>query len=253
MNLRKILEITLRCLAHLAVVAVVAALALSLSGVARAQAPDFRGEAHTAVPTYRGESASAPIPPSLHVKNEGGSDGAGLCVISSILANGMYQGVPGLEGGKGSQLWRTAKSRPGGYEPGKLTRLIDEVHPGEGKFSYYGSDTRVLDRLSRDGYPIGATMGTGARYGYRPIAHMVSLLHYREDGAACVVDNNFPGEYTWMPAGEFARRWKSWGEGWAWIWTRKPGEAAGVEWVVVLVAIGAAGVVLYLAWPGVPT
>lgn len=211
---------------------------------ARAQAPDARGEAVLDRPEYRGTTASAPIPAELHTRNEGGSDGQGLCVIASILTNGRYQRVPGLEGGKDSQLWREAKARPGGYHPQKLEALVDRVHPDEKWASYYGPDAAVLDRLSRQGYPIGATMNTGANYGYRRIAHMVSLLHYRSGGLACVADNNFPGKYSWMPAAEFDRRWVDHGAGWAWIWTRMPAAIAAAPGPFILLLLAAAAAVI---------
>ena len=189
----------------------------------RAQTPDSHGEVTVATPSYGGETASAPIPAEQHIRNEGGSDRAGLCVISSLIINGTYQEVPGLELGKRSELWRVAKSRPGGYDPEKLKRLLDEVMPGEMYANYYGSDPTVLDALSRQGFPIGVTMGTGQLYGYRTIAHMVSLIHYRIGGMACVVDNNDPGKYHWMPATEFDRRWiLGGGTGWAFQWRRLP-------------------------------
>jgi hypothetical protein len=188
--------------------------------------PDSRGEIALTVPEYRGVRATAPIPPSMHVRNEGGIDGAGLCVIASILANGQYQGVPGLEGGTASTLWRTAKRRPGGYSPDKLERLVSQVLPDEKWASYVGRDPSILDKLSRQGYPIGATMNTGALYGYRRIHHMISLIHYRTGEWASVVDNNDPGKYHWMPAAEFARRWVDGAYGWAWIWTRLPARPA---------------------------
>jgi len=51
---------------------------------------------------------------------------------------------------------------------------------------------------------------------------MISLVEYRTGGLACVVDNNDPGVYHWMPATEFARRWIDGGEGWAFAWSRLP-------------------------------
>ena len=197
--------------------------------------PDRRGEETTTLPQYKGVTASAPIPPDLHVQNEGGSNGAGLCVISSVLCNGQYQGVPGLVGeGKGSKLWITAKRRPGGYYPDKLAKLVEETVPGETYASYNDTDPALLDKLSRAGYPIGATMNTGAMYGYRPIHHMISLIHFRQGGTACVVDNNDPGKYHWMPAAEFQRRWIDGGTGWAWIWTRLPKAAKAAAWLAWL-------------------
>lgn len=229
------------------------AFATALSGWAGAQSPPpGRTEVHTDEPFYQGYPAAAPIPPEMHIQNEGGSDRAGLCVISSILADGMFQGVPGLEGGKNSDLWRTAKSRPGGYYPEKLTGLVDETNPGEGYASLLGKDPRDLDKLSKMGYPIGLTMDTGELYGWSKISHMVSYLLFDWDNdIACHVDNNAPGVYTWTSAREALSRAidDSMGEYWAWIWTRLPesplspgteGEDAPIfaaAAVVVLVAI----------------
>jgi hypothetical protein len=210
-------------------------LGLVLSFVSvQTQAQDFRGEIATRSTTYRGTTANAPIPPEFHIRNEGGSDGAGLCVISSILANGRFQDVPGLERGKDSELWRTAKVRPGGYSPAKLEALVNEVMPDELWASSVGTDPSILAKLSALGYPIGATMNTGSSYYYQPIHHMISLVHYDNEWA-CVVDNNDPGKYHWMPASEFAKRWIDGGVGWAWIWTRAKQVRVG-EWVVVLSA-----------------
>lgn len=241
--------------------------ALLLSPIAaRAQGPDHRGEQVLDKPVYRGERASAPIPPRYHVRNEGGSDGAGLCVISSVLANGMYQGVPGLnvpgprgpngepaQAGKGSELWRRAKAAPGGYSPDKLERLIQSSPYRNEKYaSFVGngspSDFETLEKLSRAGYPVGATMNTGALYHYQPIHHMVSLTHYRRDGWAQVVDNNRPGFYSVMPASEWNRRWPDMGITWAWIWTRLPAVLARHKSHTVLISLAIlAGTVFILA------
>jgi hypothetical protein len=228
-----------------------ALMVLTWPGLLWAQAPGNR-EMITAEPAYHGSPASAPIPSKYHVRNEGGSDGAGLCVISSVLANGMYQGVPGLDRpgndeasgtqmpGKGSALWQGAKRAPGGYSDDKLEALVKRTVPGEPYASHLGTDPSVLDRLSREGYPIGVTMNTGELYNGHPIHHMVSLLHYRSGGAACFMDNNDrPGVYRWISASAFARRWIDGGVGWAWIWTRLPATARSLflPFVVAIVAL----------------
>lgn len=210
-----------------------AALAVFTSS-ARAQQPDRRGEVALDQPEYQGVRASAPIPKELHAKNEGGSDGSGLCVVASLRINGRYQRVPGVEA-----LWAEAKKRPGGYYPEKLEKLVGEVMPQEKWASYVGTDPTVLDSWSRRGYPIGATMNTGALYGYQPIHHMISLAHYRKGQLACVVDNNDPGKFHWMPAAEYDRRWIDAGEGWAFIWTRRVGGKSAA----VVIIFCAAGVV----------
>lgn len=192
------------------------------ASIALGQEPDRRGEVSLKQPEYRGTRANAPIPPAMHIRNEGGSDGAGLCVIASLTINGAYQRVADLGEGKQSALWKAAKKRPGGYSPGKLEALLKDVMPDEKWVSSYGQDPGVLDDLSASGRPIGVTMNTGALYGYRPIHHMVSLIHYKTGELACVVDNNDPGVYHWMPAKEFLSRWYDGGAGWAFAWSKLP-------------------------------
>lgn len=249
--------------AYSVLLATVWALAAASPGAAQDGGPDRRGEIVLEAPEYQGVRANAPLPVNIHVRNEGGSDGSGLCVISSILVNGMYQGVRGLESadangnpGKGSPLWKAAKAAPGGYSPGKLQQLVDRVMPDEPWASYTGTETAVLDRLSSMGYPIGATMNTGALYSYQPIHHMISLVHYSESqDKACVVDNNRPRFYSWMSAKEFARRWIDGGEGWAWVWTRPPAVAAEKRPAGVAVLLLACGLcfLLFSRKGGTPT
>lgn len=215
------------------VVGLVVLCVAALGPIGHAQTPDRRGEVVTTAPEYHGREANAPIPPEVHFHNEGGSDGAGLCVICSVILNGIYQGVPGLDvpgrdertgrdvGGKGSELWLAAKRAPGGYSPEKLAELVKRVMPGERYVSYLGDDYEVLKKLSAQGYPVAVTMSTGSLYGYRTVAHMVSGIHF-DDDYACIVDNNDPGRYYWMPKQEFLRRWMTGGIGWAWWWLRHP-------------------------------
>jgi hypothetical protein len=214
------------------------ALALALSALP-AYGQDRHGEIVTDAPEYNGTTAAAPIPPELHIRNEGGSDDAGLCVIASLVINGAYQGVPGLEGLKDSALWRTAKSRPGGYYPEKLERLLHELYPDEQWISWEGDGTDLLQHYASQGYPIAATMKTGALYGYKPIHHMISLVHLDEN-LACVVDNNDPGKYHWMPAAEYARRFTDGPKGWGVVWLRRPGGdlPGGVSTLEVCLLLG---------------
>ena len=196
---------------------IVFALLLLLFGASKNARGDEARERRTDAPRLGPTTANAPIPPALHLKNTGGSDGAGLCVPSSLTINGRYQGVPGIE-----DILPLARTRPGGYGPDKLAGLLRETVPGEKYASYVGTDTAVLAKLSAQGLPVGATMNTGQLYGYRPIHHMVSLAHYDERAdLACVVDNNEPGTFVWMKAREFARRWIDGGTGWAFVWLRR--------------------------------
>lgn len=181
-----------------------------------AQQPDHRGEVVTTEPEWRGVKANAPIPPYMHILNEGGSDGAGLCVIASNVIDGAYQDVPGLNEGKESPVWLMAKKRPGGYYPDKLERLFREAGLETAWFSAEGSADEllpVIEFYTKQGVPVGVTMNTGQLYYYQTIAHMVSCIHLDETWA-CIVDNNNPGKYHWMPRAEFARRLTGGNVGW---------------------------------------
>lgn len=187
-----------------------------LSHSSYAQGPDRRGEEVTTVPEYRGTRANAPIPPEFHIRNEGGSDGAGLCVISSLVINGAYQGVEDLGKLKDSKLWRAAKSQPGGYYPEKLEKLLKATYPDAKWVSFEGTTLDELKKYNVQGLPVGATMNTGQLYNYMPIHHMISAVHVGD--RVCVVDNNDPGKYHWMPESEYLRRYVDGRTGWSFVW-----------------------------------
>lgn len=183
--------------------------------------PDERGEAWAQV-EYDGTTAYCPIPRNLRQKNTGGSDGAGLCVIASQVTDGNHQGLMAAV----EKLWAVAKTRPGGYYPGKLKALMAEHAPDVPYKSYEGADVAWMEGVLKTGIPIGVTYGTGRGYQYQQIAHMVSLVHL-DSKATGIIDNNFPGFVAWMPTSEFARRFVLGpGDGWAFyldVPTRKPG------------------------------
>lgn len=172
--------------------------------------PDDRGEFWAQV-EHDGVTAYCPIPVEMRKKNEGGTDGAGLCVIASQVTDSNWQQI----GEVGATLWKTAKQRRGGYWPERLKELMAELAPEIPYQSYEGRDTTWMEHQLQSGIPIGVTYGTGRGYEYQQIAHMVSLVHLDSEWGA-VVDNNFPGFVAWMPRAEFDRRFVlGIGEGWA--------------------------------------
>lgn len=219
-------------------------------------------EYETAEPVFQGRRANAYIPPGMHIQNEGGIDGAGLCVIASNVLDGVFQRVPELRDGKNSATWKAAKRAPGGYNDSKLKRLWDRVGMRTPYASVTGSVAEVcavVEYYTRLGIPTATTMNTGARYGYMWIAHMVTTIHL-DDEWACVVDNNYPNVYFWMPRAEYESRLVSGGVGWVVVllWLQGPLSKA---WLAAAVASGlvfvgvaiAAAVLLYIAmfgrWP----
>jgi hypothetical protein len=204
---------------------------LLLPAAARAQSLDGRREIELNEPVYQGTRATAPIEDKNRIQNEGGSDGAGLCVIASLVQNGQQQGVPMTAGGKDSPLWRAAKRRPGGYSPGKLEALLNEIDPEEPWASYVGTDPEVLRKVLALGYPVGITYSWGDKYPGR-IHHMVSG---ELDGSNLymVADNNRvdPGfvdhpKHTVMTQAEGEARAIDGGTYWLFVWTRRTVAAA---------------------------
>lgn len=195
-----------------------------------------RWEVVTDKPEYRGVEADVPVPAEHHIRNEGSAvDGYGLCVGSSLLINGAYQGVPGMELGKQSEWWRYLKSRPGGSYPGKLEADLKKLYPDEKWISWEGRVTDLISEYTKAGYPVAATMNTGVQYGWQGIHHFVSVVHL-DDEVACVVDNNDPGKYHWMSADDYKRRFVDGQTGWLFIWLRNPNRrtADATVWVLVI-------------------
>lgn len=185
-----------------------------------AQRPTGNQEVVTEVPELDGVRAQVPIPAEFHLKNEGGSDGAGLCVITSNTSNGWFQDVPEFADAKGSKVWRLAKSKPGGYYPEKFKDLLDEAGFQTPWLQAEGSAAElvpVIRHYLEMGIPVATTIAFSQRY--QPgvpdgrIHHMIQTVHL-DDSLACVVDNNFPGTYLWMTADEYARRLVDGQAGW---------------------------------------
>lgn len=201
-----------------------------------------RWEEVTNTPEFQGVRASVPVPAEFHIRNEGSSlDGLGLCVGASLLINGAYQGVPGMERGKDSEWWRYLKARPGGSYPEKLEADVRKLYPGEKWVSWTGRVTDLIEEYTRAGYPVAATMNTGIQYGWAPIHHMVSVVHL-DDKLACVVDNNDPGRFHWMSAADYKRRFVDGQTGWLFVWLRNPGRKTtdATSWVLLFAAASVA-------------
>ena len=138
--------------------------------------------------------------------NWAGTDGAGCCVMASNRNNAIYLGMEDV----GETLKRVSQSRPGGHWHEKFLeqmKLVEAEHPGIQYWSNPSADWSVLREYNRRGLPIGITMGTGARYRYQIIGHMVSAVHIGEDNElSAYCDNNFPRELSAMPTPIFQRR-----------------------------------------------
>jgi hypothetical protein len=164
------------------------------------------------------------LPGALHLKNKGGSDGAGLCVFTSIDHCARWQNVASLINFRD---WMTRY--PGGGWPQKVDKMIAKksqelgVQPPEYLQVEGGREQLdILRAALASGRMIGVTYSyspTG-RYGGRKIAHMVNLVHL-DQTHACILDNNYvePKEaaYEWLTIDEFVRTFTGGRAGWAFI------------------------------------
>jgi hypothetical protein len=92
-----------------------------------------------------GRRAVIDLPTQLHMRNTGGSDGAGLCVGTSVEMAARWHGIHVLDG---FQAW--LKRRPGGSYPSKLTADLKAFCASKGvpvppHVQTTGGDVSLLD------------------------------------------------------------------------------------------------------------
>lgn len=173
-------------------------------------------------PTYEGRALQCDLPGSQHLKNTGGSDGAGLCVFTSIDMASRWQNVLSTQG------FRDYMTKfPGGGYPQKVDEYIKKICKEKNcDVPQYTQITDgnmdVLDLALRTNRIACVTYGYSPRYGQK-INHMVCLVHLDEK-YACILDNNFPGEdkYEWITRADFKERWLMQSGGWGFIFLDPP-------------------------------
>lgn len=168
-------------------------------------------------------------PTTQRMGNIGGSDGAGMCVMTSIE---MAARCAGLDQMRGLRDW--CAKQPGGAGPAKVDRQLKEFCKAKGisvplYVQYEGSDPSAIAMLLRTCRMPSVTYGgkDGVRYP-GPIAHMVCAVTLT-DRWACLLDNNGGGRngvdengLLWMTPNEFSERFRMGGGGWAFAWLTPP-------------------------------
>lgn len=168
-----------------------------------------------------GTKATVDIPAARHIRNVGGSDGAGLCVFSSIAVEADWQNVRVLDG---FREWM--RKRPGGGWPDKVDQMLSQFCRERGVtlpeyVQHTGGDEAFLEKaLATRRCPCVTYAGRDDFY-RGPIAHMVNLVHLDATRAA-IVDNNRPGVWVWMTRAEFLQRWRAMQGGWAFVLLSPP-------------------------------
>jgi len=166
---------------------------------------------------------STDLPLPLRTANVGGTDGAGLCVFTSIGHAARWQNERCLE-----DFQANMRKEAGGGYPEKVDRMIRKYGDGAQYLQYEGADTALLRQALAGGRMPSVTYnGQDPHYG-GTVAHMVNLVAYTGDNDesdwACVLDNNFIGEeeLVWLRPSEFRKRWTGGGEGWTVILLAPP-------------------------------
>lgn len=143
------------------------------------------------------------MPLSYYIRNTGGSDGAGLCVFTSIYHSGVYQGLPL------SEYRKFMERRPGGGWPEKVDRTLKEYAKEKATWLPRYVHVFSLDNLDivqaavREGMMVCSTWGTDySHYQGQTIAHMVNIVYMDKEWGA-IVDNNFPNEVLWVKRPRF--------------------------------------------------
>lgn len=168
-----------------------------------------------------GVAATVDLPASQHMKNVGGSDGAGLCVFTSTQHACRWHNLGYMEG---FRAWM--ERRPGGGWPEKLDQMIGQFCREKGVpiplyVQHTGGDEAFLDlAIHTDRMPCVTYDGRDDFYRGR-IAHMVNLAHI-DANAAAIIDNNRPGSWVWMSRAEFLSRWRGNDGGWAVVFLDPP-------------------------------
>jgi hypothetical protein len=146
------------------------------------------------------EEVNCDLPRHLHLKNKGGSDGAGLCVFCSLNHASYWQHVHVTE-----DIFKFMWTRPGGGYPGKVDAVIAAMAKAKAVevpryVQIENKDIEILKLACKTGRMPGVTYcfsPTGRYNGASYIAHMVNVVHATENWVA-VLDNNYPGELEWM-------------------------------------------------------
>lgn len=153
----------------------------------------------------------------FHLKNRGGSDGAGLCVFASLKHGSIFQHVRQTE-----DIFEFMFTRPGGGYPSKVDKIISLLCESKkvelpDYLQIESRDLEILKLACKTGRMPGVTYGfspTG-RYNGQRIAHMVSLCHADDDWFG-ILDNNYPRSIEWMDPNTFLRVYTSGGgNGWS--------------------------------------
>jgi hypothetical protein len=160
-----------------------------------------------------GAEVMCDLPVDQRTPNTGGTDGAGLCVFTSIGHAARWQNDPRL-----ANLQRDMTHEPGGGYPEKVDAMLKKYGQGITPRDYVNIETNDPEILHEaiDSGRMPCVTYNGHDPHYRgSIAHMVNLVAL-DARHACILDNNFVGQndLVWMSPTDFYKRWKGGAKGW---------------------------------------
>lgn len=160
-------------------------------------------------PVLHGYEPQVDLPVSLRRKNVGGSDGAGLCVFTSIEEAARAQNVEALY-----FLQDLMRKEKGGGWPEKVDEMMKKYAPGVRYLQYQGKDPSVVKLALKTNRLPCVTLSWSERYGGK-VAHMVTSP-FLDQGYGMFLDNNFiaDDQLEGMSEAEWVRRWSLGGGGW---------------------------------------
>lgn len=169
-----------------------------------------------------GEEIQCFLPEQFHIKNRGGSDGAGLCVWDSLNYCCVFQHVRPLD-----QIFKWHFDKPGGGWPERVDKDIAAICQEQGVpvpdyIQVEDKDNRrTISQFTKTGRMVGATycFSLTGRYEGKDIAHMIAICHCtpahgNSPGWVGVLDNNYPRSIEWIPYDDFPRVHAKSGQGW---------------------------------------
>ena len=190
-----------------------------------------------------GTKAIIDLPATQHMRNVGGSDGAGLCVYTAVTMAARWGNERSMY-----DLRKFAEGRPGGSYPEKLASDITLYCKRKGVaepayVQHTGGDETFLDLVVKTRRMASITYAGMDGFYDAPIAHMVNLSALDIKQGA-IIDNNRPGSWVWMKREQLLARWKGYyddgrqmlvpvsdghrifwqhvGGGWAFVWLAPP-------------------------------
>ncbi|TXH57491.1 MAG: hypothetical protein E6Q97_04345 [Desulfurellales bacterium] len=171
-----------------------------------------------------GTEVDVDFPVERHQKNKGGSDGAGLCVFTSIGQAADWHGIEKFVD------FRDYMTRfPGGGYPSKVDQYVKRLAQDRGiavprYLQIESNDLEIIADAVQRGHMVSVTYcrSPTGRYGGQRIAHMVNCVAARAGPlkAWAIHDNNYVGanQIEWMTETQFKQTYTGMGGGWAFIW-----------------------------------